>query len=111
MPEKMHLSARTVRGLHCKLRLVEPAGRWCGRIAQLVEQLTLNQRAQGSSPCAPTNDISLYSLLNLASRCGVPNTASWQDRLRARAAFCRTHLNDQIWPEAERHLSGDDRAG
>jgi hypothetical protein len=25
-----------------------------GRIAQLVEQLTLNQRAQGSSPCAPT---------------------------------------------------------
>jgi hypothetical protein len=31
-----------------------------GRIAQLVEQLTLNQRVQGSSPCAPTksNDIS-----------------------------------------------------
>src|SRR5215471_11765630 len=27
-----------------------------GRIAQLVEQLTLNQRVQGSSPCAPTND-------------------------------------------------------
>jgi hypothetical protein len=26
-----------------------------GRIAQLVEQLTLNQRVQGSSPCAPTN--------------------------------------------------------
>ena|GEM_PF-3407479 len=25
-----------------------------GRIAQLVEQLTLNQRVQGSSPCAPT---------------------------------------------------------
>jgi hypothetical protein len=28
-----------------------------GRIAQLVEQLTLNQRVQGSSPCAPTNKI------------------------------------------------------
>jgi hypothetical protein len=27
---------------------------WLGRIAQLVEQLTLNQRVQGSSPCAPT---------------------------------------------------------
>ena len=25
-----------------------------GRIAQMVEQLTLNQRVQGSSPCAPT---------------------------------------------------------
>ena len=31
-----------------------PAPSW-GRIAQLVEQLTLNQRVQGSSPCAPTN--------------------------------------------------------
>ncbi|MEA2933850.1 MAG: hypothetical protein QOD74_496 [Variibacter sp.] len=33
------------------------APRWKrhGRIAQLVEQLTLNQRVQGSSPCAPTN--------------------------------------------------------
>ena len=27
---------------------------WCGRIAQLVEQLTLNQRVPGSSPGAPT---------------------------------------------------------
>ena len=27
----------------------------CGRIAQLVEQLTLNQRVLGSSPSAPTN--------------------------------------------------------
>jgi hypothetical protein len=43
--------------LQCGGSLVEPAGRWCGRIAQLVEQLTLNQRAQGSSPCAPTNDL------------------------------------------------------
>src|SRR5215471_9721495 len=28
--------------------------RWSGRIAQLVEQLTLNQRVLGSSPSAPT---------------------------------------------------------
>src|SRR5262245_4863674 len=28
--------------------------RWSGRIAQLVEQLTLNQRVPGSSPGAPT---------------------------------------------------------
>jgi hypothetical protein len=28
-----------------------------GRIAQLVEQLTLNQRVQGSNPCAPTIEI------------------------------------------------------
>ena len=28
-----------------------------GRIAQLVEQLTLNQRVPGSSPGAPTNQI------------------------------------------------------
>ena len=27
---------------------------WSGRIAQLVEQLTLNQRVVGSSPTAPT---------------------------------------------------------
>ena len=27
-----------------------------GCIAQLVEQLTLNQRVHGSSPCAPTKD-------------------------------------------------------
>jgi hypothetical protein len=33
----------------------ENAAIWDGRIAQLVEQLTLNQRVQGSSPCAPTN--------------------------------------------------------
>jgi hypothetical protein len=30
---------------------------WPGRIAQLVEQLTLNQRVPGSSPGAPTNTI------------------------------------------------------
>ena len=34
-----------------------PQGRLAGRIAQLVEQLTLNQRVAGSSPAAPTNKI------------------------------------------------------
>ncbi len=32
-------------------------GNFSGRIAQLVEQLTLNQRVQGSIPCAPTKEI------------------------------------------------------
>ena len=31
-----------------------------GRIAQLVEQLTLNQRVQGSNPCAPTNQFGIF---------------------------------------------------
>src|SRR5262249_38925550 len=35
-------------------RSAESPLRESGRIAQLVEQLTLNQRVQGSSPCAPT---------------------------------------------------------
>src|SRR5271170_5806487 len=34
--------------------LAPPYGSQCGRIAQLVEQLTLNQRVPGSSPGAPT---------------------------------------------------------
>jgi Aldehyde dehydrogenase family len=40
--------------------------RFDGRIAQLVEQLTLNQRVQGSSPCAPTNII--HDLSQIALR-------------------------------------------
>jgi hypothetical protein len=35
-------------------QFLTPGKLWLGRIAQLVEQLTLNQRVQGSSPCAPT---------------------------------------------------------
>jgi hypothetical protein len=31
-----------------------------GRIAQLVEQLTLNQRVPGSSPGAPTIDVATF---------------------------------------------------
>ena len=41
------------------------AGRPDGRIAQVVEQLTLNQRVVGSSPTAPTNKIN--SLVAAAS--------------------------------------------
>jgi hypothetical protein len=37
------------------LPLILRRSRLVGCIAQLVEQLTLNQRVQGSSPCAPTN--------------------------------------------------------
>ena len=37
--------------------MVEVPNLVVGRIAQLVEQLTLNQRVQGLSPCAPTNKI------------------------------------------------------
>src|SRR5262249_54978061 len=37
--------------------LAGPPQRRLGRIAQLVEQLTLNQRVPGSSPGAPTNKI------------------------------------------------------
>ena len=40
-----------------------------GRIAQLVEQLTLNQRVQGSSPCAPTIDINDLATLHGRSDC------------------------------------------
>ncbi len=38
-----------------------------GRIAQVVEQLTLNQRVVGSSPTAPTKEINnLKQKLNLS---------------------------------------------
>src|SRR5262249_44951816 len=36
-------------------RFATAPGPLCGRIAQLVEQLTLNQRVLGSSPSTPTN--------------------------------------------------------
>ncbi len=42
--------------------------RFDGRIAQLVEQLTLNQRVHGSSPCAPTIEINRLGVeLNIQS--------------------------------------------
>src|SRR5262245_12925593 len=45
---------RGIALLHDPASAASPAGRHSGRIAQLVEQLTLNQRVLGSSPSAPT---------------------------------------------------------
>src|SRR5882672_5462971 len=45
------------RSSHCVLsRFAQGSSAWCnrGRIAQVPEQLTLNQRVAGSSPAAPT---------------------------------------------------------
>ena len=50
--------------------------RFDGRIAQLVEQLTLNQRVHGSSPCAPTIKIK-YLAGNLSIQ-GEPEASSGQ---------------------------------
>ena len=50
------LPAFAIRGM-LAIGPADPCGRAGGRIAQLVEQLTLNQRAVGSSPTAPTNEI------------------------------------------------------
>ena len=53
-----------------------------GRIAQLVEQLTLNQRVQGSNPCAPTNEIKDLAVAepptkHVFSLCGATMVPSW----------------------------------
>src|SRR5262249_13165692 len=56
----LHMSTRAFAG-QWELALLQdaapagPRGGHFGRIAQLVEQLTLNQRVPGSSPGAPTN--------------------------------------------------------
>src|SRR5580698_711575 len=97
MPETMHLSAGALRGLHCEVRLVEPGGHWCGRIAQLVEQLTLNQRAQGSSPCAPTNDPNIFKDLYSHHRNG------W-NLIRKMSAACPQFQWEAMMPNAEREL-------
>ena len=61
--KRMHRGVSAVAGqrrialLHDPASAASPAGRHSGRIAQLVEQLTLNQRVLGSSPSAPTNKI------------------------------------------------------
>ena len=44
-----------------------------GRIAQLVEQLTLNQRVQGSSPCAPTNKFNDFMPIDLFEKTSCPH--------------------------------------
>src|SRR5262245_55280272 len=48
--------------------LAAGGGRHSGRIAQLVEQLTLNQRVPGSSPGAPTNKINNLSELRAIAK-------------------------------------------
>src|SRR5262249_59934197 len=50
-------------------------GRHSGRIAQLVEQLTLNQRVPGSSPGAPTNKI---NHLNSRVALDLPKIRCWE---------------------------------
>ena len=45
------------------MALLHDPGLCAGRIAQLVEQLTLNQRVPGSSPGAPTNQIKRLDLV------------------------------------------------
>ena len=50
------------------------SGQFDGRIAQLVEQLTLNQRVQGSSPCAPTIEINDLGCFPSAGRYHRANT-------------------------------------
>ena len=44
-----------LRGAPLRLAPCKAEAASLGRIAQVVEQLTLNQRVQGSSPCAPTS--------------------------------------------------------
>ena len=51
------------RGWPCTRGAIRPSQG--GRIAQVVEQLTLNQRVVGSSPTAPTKEIN--NLANLKS--------------------------------------------
>src|SRR6266851_733811 len=48
--------------------VIDPPPRAVGRIAQLVEQLTLNQRVTGSSPVAPTINEIKYLVLNCRLR-------------------------------------------
>ena len=55
------MSERPRQGLQCRRTLVETAARWSGCIAQLVEQLTLNQRVVGSNLTAPTTAVSVVA--------------------------------------------------
>ena len=56
-----------------------------GRIAQLVEQLTLNQRAVGSSPTAPTNEIKVLE----ANQTGLRRSRNSADPMRTPPASFR----------------------
>jgi hypothetical protein len=56
-----------------------PVGQNSGRIAQLVEQLTLNQRVPGSSPGAPTNKINYLCAYLLLTKSGCPDCVRNRD--------------------------------
>jgi hypothetical protein len=72
-----------------------------GRIAQLVEQLTLNQRVQGSSPCAPTKFIKYINQIRGAAKVTEISTLAADPQ--------RTPPN--IIPTRERSGSATDGAG
>src|SRR4051812_44696108 len=55
-----------------RLRSVPRSPERRGCVAQLVEQLTLNQRVQGSNPCTPTNVFN-----GLAENRGHERTKNW----------------------------------
>src|SRR4029077_18736099 len=59
-----------------------------GRIAQLVEQLTLNQRVPGSSPGAPTNRIN-----HLAPFCTISSAPVYTSVYSFRSPF---ELRDRV---------------
>ncbi len=52
---------------------------WFGRIAQSVEQLTLNQRVVGSNPTAPTNIVGENEDRYLRSSVGVSSDEMRED--------------------------------
>ena len=54
-----------------------------GRVAQLAEQLTLNQRVRGSSPRAPTNEIKGLGCYGLTPFCIKSPLSHRQNPLRA----------------------------
>ncbi len=63
-PRLLHAAGLAHIGRKEAARCPSPVERYFdGRIAQLVEQLTLNQRVHGSSPCAPTIEVYEFARL------------------------------------------------
>jgi hypothetical protein len=64
-----------------------------GCVAQLVEQLTLNQRVQGSNPCTPTNLFKIIEIQNgtagLAYRRAEPLSAGNSIAILNHSSLCR----------------------
>lgn len=72
------------------------SGRGSGRIAQLVEQLTLNQRVQGSSPCAPTTNLPLNQSLKKFSPSPVGNSHAPAESGGRVQIFVRTRIRSGL---------------